>query len=148
MWWPIMESLGDWLKADTPRLDGVSIRYGLSNPRPDGDFVDLRYGGAGGFEVGDQDNGEDNFWVDVFVRLDRAQAETDATTGIAYERLHALQLKLLSSIGEWWRDTESISGAAFRTAVKQINPDGEHYRDTECAAVRIVLTIDWRNCGA
>ena len=144
MWWPLMQSLGNWLQADAD-LAGVSVLYGAVNPFPETDFIELQYGGSPSFDLSANDRGDAELWANVFSRLDRADADPAAQTGVAYQQLDALQGRVLSSVGEWFRTTAAVNGATFNAQTREIQPDGELFRADEFAACRIVLNINWRN---
>ena len=144
MWWPALQSLGDWLKAD-PDLAGVAVRYGVSNPFPAQDFIDLRYGGSPASEIADASFGDDELWIDVFKKLTGADAPTQHETGVAYQQLYTLQRAVLTSIGQWFRGTDALGGAAFNVTSRRIDPDGELFRADELAGCRIVLNINWQS---
>lgn len=143
MWWPILNSLGDWMKVDA-NLAAVQINYGATNPFPSQDFIDLRYGGSPSFDLAESKEGDSRVWIDVFKKLASADAETAPSTGAAYQGLYSLQSMTLASIAEWFRGTDAVAGAQFRVTTQEIDPDGDHFRADEFAGCRIILTLNWR----
>lgn len=140
-----MQSLGEHLKADAA-LAGVQINYGLRNPVPETDAVDLRYGGSPVHDLDDGDRGDARLWLDVQKFLDKADADTQYDTGAAYAQLYALVNAVLASVRKWWT-TDEVSGASFNTSVTEIQPDGDQLRDYDIAAARIILNINWITHG-
>lgn len=141
-----MQSLGQHLKADDT-LSGVEVNYGVKNPVPDSDSIDVRYGGSPVFDMDDGDRGEAELWLDVWKKLDSADAETGHETGIAYAQIYDLANRVLTSVRGWWRATDAVAGASFRLGVQHINADGDAFRDSQIAASRIILIINWQDIG-
>ena len=138
-----MQSLGEHLKADTA-LAGIEVNYGLPQPIPDVDSIDLRYGGSPQIDLHDGDEGTARIWVDVTKKLAAADAETAHATGVAYAQLYDLVNRVADSLRAWWTTTDVSGLAAFKTEVEEIQSDGDELRDYGVAGSRIVININWR----
>lgn len=139
-----MNSLVEHLKADA-NLAAVQVNYGLHNPAPDEDTIEVRYGGSPGYDIHDNTNGDARLWADVMKKLSDADAETAHQTGVAYQQLYDLTNLALASIHEWFRNEDVAGIAAFNTTVEELRSDGDALRDYGIAGSRIVLNINWRN---